>query len=56
MTHQELRELDPPYANLSQDIGKQENLASANPQRAAEMLARLRAWRKETNAALPHGQ
>jgi len=39
--------------NLADDLGETKNLATANPAKAKELLARLEAWRQETRAALP---
>ena len=40
--------------NLREDIGEQNNLAETDPARAAKMLARLHAWRKEVSAETMH--
>jgi len=39
--------------NLASDIGEQRNLAELEPNRAAEMKARLEAWLRETGAQIP---
>ena len=39
--------------NLRDDIGELRNLAAQQPDRAAELLARLSAWREKVGAALP---
>jgi len=39
--------------NLKDDLGETKNLAVSNPDKAKELHARLRAWRKETNAPMP---
>ena len=39
--------------NLKDDLGESKNLAAALPDRAAKMQAQLKAWRKETQAAMP---
>jgi arylsulfatase A-like enzyme len=39
--------------NLKDDIGESKNLASAMPDKAKELRARLVAWRKEVNAPMP---
>ncbi|MGX5819595.1 sulfatase [Chitinophaga lutea] len=39
--------------NIRTDIGETKNLAEAEPQRAAELLAKLKAWKTETQAPLP---
>jgi len=39
--------------NLKEDLGETKNLATTNPDKAKEMLERLNAWRKETNAPMP---
>ena len=39
--------------NLKDDIGETRNLAEKEPERANEMLRRLRAWRKEIHAPMP---
>ena len=39
--------------NLRDDLGEQTNLATAFPERAAALRARLAAWRDEVNAPLP---
>lgn len=39
--------------NLKDDIGESINLAAAQPDRAASLLAQLQAWRRETKAAMP---
>ena len=35
------------------DIGEQKNLAASQPQKAAELRARLTAWQKKMNAKMP---
>ena len=39
--------------NLREDVGERVNLASAQPERARALHARLIAWRREVNAPLP---
>jgi arylsulfatase A-like enzyme len=39
--------------NLADDIGEQNDLAQAEPEKTAELLARLRAWRKDVSARMP---
>ena len=39
--------------NLREDLGERVNLASAQPERARALHARLLAWRREVNAPLP---
>jgi len=39
--------------NLKKDIGEKNNLAEKMPVKAAEMLAMLKAWRKEVAAQMP---
>jgi arylsulfatase A-like enzyme len=39
--------------NLREDIGEKKNLASAQPDKAKELLARLVVWRRETGAKMP---
>jgi len=39
--------------NLADDIGEKTDLAAAQPKRAAALRARLHAWRKSVNAAMP---
>jgi hypothetical protein len=39
--------------NLRDDIGETNNLAKAMPEKAAELHARLIAWRKEVSAPMP---
>jgi arylsulfatase A-like enzyme len=39
--------------DLASDIGERRDLASAEPERAAELLARLRKWRDEVDANMP---
>ena len=39
--------------NLKDDLGETKNLATTNPDKAKELLERLNAWRKETNAPMP---
>jgi len=39
--------------NLAEDIGEKTNLATKLPKRAAAMQAKLAAWRKSVNAAMP---
>ena len=39
--------------DLSQDPGESTDLAAAEPERAARLLARLREWREQTGARLP---
>ena len=38
--------------NLKGDIGEQDDLASREPERAAAMHAKLKAWRKEVGARM----
>jgi arylsulfatase A-like enzyme len=40
--------------NLSEDIGERNNLAKANPEKAAALLADLQKWWKATNAPIPN--
>jgi hypothetical protein len=39
--------------NLKDDLGETKNLATANPDKAKELHARLIAWRQETHAPMP---
>jgi arylsulfatase A-like enzyme len=39
--------------NLKDDLSETKNLATTNPDKAKELLERLNAWRKETNAPMP---
>jgi arylsulfatase A-like enzyme len=39
--------------NLRDDLGERRDLSAKMPDKTAELLARLRAWRKETGAAIP---
>jgi arylsulfatase A-like enzyme len=39
--------------DLSSDLGEKNNLASAQPEKAASLLAKLNNWRKEIGAKLP---
>ena len=39
--------------NLKDDLGEQKNLAAAEPEQTAKLLAKLRAWRKEVDAKMP---
>ena len=39
--------------NISFDIGETKDLAGANPEKAAELLAELKAWLAETRAPIP---
>ena len=39
--------------NLKDDLSETKNLAATNPDKAKELLERLNAWRKETNAPMP---
>jgi arylsulfatase A-like enzyme len=39
--------------DLAHDLGEAHDLAAAEPERAARLLARLRAWREEVDAKLP---
>ena len=39
--------------NLKSDVGEQSDLSTAEPKRAASMLAELKAWRKKTKAVIP---
>ncbi|MDP6443109.1 MAG: sulfatase [Pirellulaceae bacterium] len=39
--------------DLAEDLGEQTNLAEKNPEKAAELLASLRKWRKSTSAPVP---
>jgi arylsulfatase A len=39
--------------NLGEDIGEQRDLAKTQPKRAAELRARLHAWRQEVGAQMP---
>lgn len=40
--------------NLKQDIGEKKNLATAEPEKARELLEQLKAWRQEISAPMPH--
>ncbi|MHC4323300.1 MAG: sulfatase [Planctomycetota bacterium] len=42
--------------NLADDISEKENLASRNPEKAAELRGLLKAWRKDVGAKIPDGQ
>ena len=39
--------------NIREDIGEQRDLAAGQPQKTAELRARLHAWRKEVGAQMP---
>lgn len=39
--------------NLAEDIGEKSNLASSNPEKASELLAKLDTWRQEIKAPFP---
>lgn len=39
--------------NLKNDIGEQQNLATAMPEKTAELRQRLHAWRRKVNAQMP---
>ena len=39
--------------NLKDDLGERKNLAKAKPEKTRELLEKLNAWRKETNAPIP---
>jgi arylsulfatase A-like enzyme len=39
--------------DLASDLGETKNLASANPDKTAELHTKLKAWRAETGAAMP---
>ena len=39
--------------NLKKDLGEQNDLATAESERAAKLLGKLRAWRKEVDAKMP---
>ncbi len=39
--------------NLVQDLGEENDMAQTNPEKAAELLAELKAWQKETKAPVP---
>ncbi len=39
--------------NLREDLGEERDLASAKPEKVAELAAKLDAWRKETDALMP---
>ncbi|MCW1923114.1 sulfatase [Luteolibacter arcticus] len=39
--------------DLEADLGEKNNLASANPEKAQELLGKLDAWREQVKAALP---
>ena len=39
--------------NLADDPGEQKDLSKAKPDKTAELLGKLRAWRKATNAPVP---
>jgi arylsulfatase A-like enzyme len=39
--------------NLQDDLGERDDLSRAMPDKAAELLGKLHAWRKETGAAIP---
>ena len=38
--------------NLKADPGEQDDLASAHPEKAAKLLAKLREWRKDIDAKM----
>ena len=42
--------------NLADDISETNNLASKNPEKAAELQGLLKAWRKDVGANIPSGQ
>jgi arylsulfatase A-like enzyme len=42
--------------NLADDIGEQNNLASKNPEKVAELYGLLKAWRNDVGAKIPSGQ
>ncbi|UCC96448.1 MAG: sulfatase [Phycisphaerales bacterium] len=42
--------------SLEDDVGEQNNLASKNPDKVAELLGLLAAWRKQVDAKIPSGQ
>jgi hypothetical protein len=39
--------------NLRDDIGEQNDLAKADPDKAEQLLTALRQWRKEVDAPIP---
>ena len=39
--------------NLANDIGEQKNLATRQPEKTAELRAKLRAWQKSMKAKMP---
>ena len=39
--------------NVAKDVSESDNLAESHPDKAAELLAELNHWRKETNAPMP---
>jgi arylsulfatase A-like enzyme len=39
--------------DLSNDLGEQQDLSKTNPEKKAELLARLHAWQKEVGAKMP---
>ena len=41
------------HKQFHQDLGEQKNLAAAEPEQTAKLLAKLRAWRKEVGAKMP---
>jgi arylsulfatase A-like enzyme len=43
----------PQLYDLANDIGEQENLATAMPNRVHKMQEQLRRWQQEVNASLP---
>ena len=39
--------------NLKEDLGEQNDLSATEPERAARLIGKLRAWRKEVDAKMP---
>jgi len=39
--------------DLQKDIGEQHNLVTTYPEKAEELIARLRAWREQVGAQMP---
>lgn len=51
--HQYFEDNDLELYNLREDIGETTNLAKKNPEKAEELLSRLKAWRKQVHAPIP---
>jgi arylsulfatase A-like enzyme len=49
----DLRDFKVELYNLREDLGEKLDLAAAQPQRAAELRARLHAWQREVGAQMP---